>query len=693
MSRFCQFITGNPLFFPAVAVIGCVSAVYSSIFYIFVSIVAVIVLIIFHRWRELLLCLVICFLGLGLSVGEKRDYERQDDYFSEIRGGPITIEGSVERVFDHSVWVKKEGASVRHEVVLSGNRKIKPGLGEKWRFTGVVSGAYAVGMDGLFDRGKWLRRNKVAGRVVATKGDYIGEGGVWGRVLGYSLLCRNAVSGILGEGANDGNKAVMVMRSILLGDKSGMDYDIYENFRTSGSLHIFAVSGLHVGIVSFLILGVLILFRMHPVNARLATLPLLAGYVYITGMPVSAVRAFVMISLIFVAMNLRRRIHAVNILSATVILFLLWNPIQVLAPGFQLSFGIFAVIFTVAMWQGRRLPLWEPDPFIPKNIYTFSEKSGVKVEKWLRYTVVLSIFCWLAALPITAVHFKTLNLYSALTNILMTPFLPLIMIGCLLSVIFAWSSYCVLVLNYISRCLAEVLLFISGGISALPSAIVPVAGPASSDSYMLISHLDGTCSVVLGNPGLLINGGSRENIRYTVVPGLFTQGFAPKAHLLTKPQKKLKEGAEELSIMRPGIRQLGIVPLTLKPFVFPCQGGDITIYSPQQALKYGIMDDYSPVVKWNCQQGSILYIGDSSYNYVSQLPEDVIRADVVIIGKHSKDPVESMELINKTHAKKIIFCNTYPEGITSHLDCSTSAYLLRRGEILKDSLTRVVKIQ
>lgn len=59
-------------------------------------------------------------------------------------------------------------------------------------------------------------------------------------------------------------------------------------------MHVFAVSGMHVGLAAMLILGLLRLLLIRPPVARLACIPLLALYVFVTGMSVSALRALIM---------------------------------------------------------------------------------------------------------------------------------------------------------------------------------------------------------------------------------------------------------------------------------------------------------------------------------------------------------------------------------------------------------------
>lgn len=156
------------------------------------------------------------------------------------------------------------------------------------------------------------------------------------------------------------------MVSAVLGDKTDARPETMAKFLESGCMHVFAVSGMHVGVAAMLVLGMLRLLHVYPRAARLACILLLAAYVFVTGMSASALRAFIMATVWLLAFVLRRKGHPANILALAFILLCLMNPLQVFQPGFQLSF---AFLPSLSAWRngsagkspcGRRTRLFLP---------------------------------------------------------------------------------------------------------------------------------------------------------------------------------------------------------------------------------------------------------------------------------------------------------------------------------------------
>lgn len=668
---FKKLILPVPLLPPALCIIGCVLSLYANPWFFLISLAGLLLPAMCKMWREVILCLILGCLSAGLTIRQKHIYDRESSEFSAGIYQYTEVEGSVIRCLTNTIWLQTAKTKSALEIVPPQNTQ--PQLGEKWRFRGVGREINPPMVPGAFDRESWLRRSNVIGRFTAIEGECQDQGNLWSRILSVSESWRNQAAGILQEGSSSDDQNSQIMVSLLLGEKRGLEQVVYENFRSSGSLHIFAVSGLHVGIAALLLLGVLTRIGLSPVKARLLAIPMLAFYVFVTGMPISAIRALVMISILFCAMALRQRNNPVNVLALAAIVFLLWNPLQLLDAGFQLSFTIFGVIVLAGMWGTKQKPFWNPDPFIPKRIYTKSERFLVKGERDFRLLIMLSLCCWLAAIPLTVSNFGTFNLYSAITNTIMAPIIPVVMAICMFSILFSWCHPVLIILNQVARFLAGILLFLSQHVAELPAALIPFTLPAQPDQFMVIPHMNG-CTVMLGNPGLLINAGSQENIRYTITPALRTEGFTPKALLLTKPRQRMIDGAGELSVSWPHAIQLGVATSLQLPHTLPYPDGGITIYPPAGHMKYGIQDDHNPIILWQHKNKRLLFIGDASYHNALHLPDEAKKADIVMVGKHSKDPVDQVEWLIETGATCIIFLEAPDEKTVNQLKGKAAIY-------------------
>lgn len=203
--------------------------------------------------------------------------------------------------------------------------------------------------------------------------------------------------------------------ALLTGDASSMDSGLYDGIRRGGIAHIFAVSGLHIGILYG---AAYLLFR--PLG-KLRFLPaLLIAFLYsgVCGFSVSSLRAVIMCGVLSVNRAFGRKQDLLSSLSFAALAVLLLMPAQWYAVGMRLSFGaclgiaLFAGTFTRAL---RRLKL--PAPI-----------AG--------YLAVMGGVNLLTA-PILLASFGYFSVWGFLTNLVFIPLLPVLFLGALLSALLA----------------------------------------------------------------------------------------------------------------------------------------------------------------------------------------------------------------------------------------------------------------
>lgn len=161
----------------------------------------------------------------------------------------------------------------------------------------------------------------------------------------------------------------VVLSSLVLGFRQGMDWETRSLFTDTGLGHLLAVSGFHMGVVFFLLYTFfLVSFRTlnmawNPpaslIPSRMALMPALAllfVYLFLTGTHPSAVRAFVMIACWVMARLLDRERSLEGALAFAFILMVLWNPLYIMDVGFQLTFaamlGVVLVVRAVEPLEG-----------------------------------------------------------------------------------------------------------------------------------------------------------------------------------------------------------------------------------------------------------------------------------------------------------------------------------------------------
>ncbi len=135
------------------------------------------------------------------------------------------------------------------------------------------------------------------------------------------------------------------LESMFLGDKSGLTNAQKENFRKTGTMHIFAVSGLHMSVVALALYGICAVLGV-PFKWRAAVaLPVLFLYVAACQFPPSAVRAFIMVAAFWIAATFSRGSGGTNSLMWSAVVSLLASPTSLFSAGFQLSYSVVVALF------------------------------------------------------------------------------------------------------------------------------------------------------------------------------------------------------------------------------------------------------------------------------------------------------------------------------------------------------------
>lgn len=227
--------------------------------------------------------------------------------------------------------------------------------------------------------------------------------------------------GALSRGVPD-DEATRLIRAMVLGWRGGLDESWREAFLRSGTLHVFAISGLHIALVAGLVGTLMRLARVGRGWCAAGILPVTWAYVAATGWQASAIRSAAMASVVALGWSLRRPSDIVNSLAAAALLVLAWDPRQVLQPGFQLSFGVVA---GMALWAGpleRVLRLeWTRPVLVP-------EEARPAWRRWLRtplhglrVNLATSASAWMTSMPFTVQWFGLVSFAALGANLVVVP--------------------------------------------------------------------------------------------------------------------------------------------------------------------------------------------------------------------------------------------------------------------------------
>ena len=217
---------------------------------------------------------------------------------------------------------------------------------------------------------------------------------------------------------------------MVLGDTTEMSRDLKEKFRSTGTGHIFAVSGQNLGVILAMLIFGMRYFKMN--SWRWGWISLLPLFIYagISGFQSSCIRAWMMLGLLLVAWRIDRPAIWLNFWSATLIIVILRNPRSVQDLGFQLSFVVVLGLILGTPWGMKKLkPFWEWDPFLSRNYSTPFQRLWCRFRKEGYGVLVGSTMAFIAVLPHSIFVFHTINGISLLLNLVVVPLAGLIVMG------------------------------------------------------------------------------------------------------------------------------------------------------------------------------------------------------------------------------------------------------------------------
>lgn len=205
-----------------------------------------------------------------------------------------------------------------------------------------------------------------------------------------------------------------VYRALVLGDRTSLSPEAKELFRQTGTAHLFAISGLHIGLIAsflFLVFG-----RLDPRVKFLCVGLLLLFYLLLVGSPPSAVRAFLMAIFFSAAILPGRRYNLLAAVAASAALVLLLMPSQAFSAGFQFSYTVVLAIaaFGVPLARRFRATYQHRDPLVPPPKWSYLSFRNKVTD-----STAISLAAMLGSLPLTAQHFGVIPLVALPLNLLL----------------------------------------------------------------------------------------------------------------------------------------------------------------------------------------------------------------------------------------------------------------------------------
>lgn len=223
--------------------------------------------------------------------------------------------------------------------------------------------------------------------------------------------------------------------AILLGYKAELSPELKSDFQRSGTLHLFAISGLHIGIVAAIIIQAFGLVRLPKMFAGIIGLGCTLLFVLITGSPPSAVRAFAMIAFYWISLIIGRQRSALAAWTASALIILIIDPQQLWNIGFQLSYCVvFSILLLGLPLHQFLLQNWSPHQAIPVHSLTRWQRFQQILFEKCSLLFAVSLSAWISSAPLSLSLFGMLAVNSILVNLVLVNFAALVLLTGLLSI-------------------------------------------------------------------------------------------------------------------------------------------------------------------------------------------------------------------------------------------------------------------
>ncbi len=287
--------------------------------------------------------------------------------------------------------------------------------GQKWQLDVRLKKPNGLLNPGAFDYEQWLFQNRIVATGYVRDGFYLPESGS-GFTRSFLVGLRQAVANRL-DTALEKHPYKGLIKALAIGVRHDIEAQQWQAFLRTGTNHLIAISGLHIGLMSSLIwFFVNALWKSSTaLNLRVpayyiaSIMALLSAFIYaaLAGFAIPTQRALIMLAVVFVALMLKREIAPSYVILLALFMVLLIDPLSPLAVGFWLSFTavaviIFALTARLKVVTGR-----------------FSQFIQLGRMQW-------SIFIGL--MPLMMILFHQFSLLSPVANFLAVPFMSLIIV-------------------------------------------------------------------------------------------------------------------------------------------------------------------------------------------------------------------------------------------------------------------------
>jgi len=544
---------------------------------------------------------------------------------------------------------------------------------------------------GQFNQPRYLNRLGVFSefRVRYPSDGKVISSGHGNPILGWADASRAWMQKKLTSDLEDCPEVSGLIQSLVLGIKEATPEETRELFQKTGTMHLFVVNGLHIGLFAAIVWSFLKPLSVTRRRAVFVVIPLIAFYAMVTGASPGSLRATIMASIMIGSHLVERKPIAMNSLAAAGVVILLGDTNELFRPGFQFSFGVVtAILLFATSLRALFARFGQPDPFLPRLLWSRWQVAIAGMGRHLSALAAVSIAAWLGSLPFTMGYFHLLSVSAVLANLVLVPTAFIILGQGLLSICGGSISATVgAVFTNANWAAVKFLLIVVRGFALLPGSHVYLELPHFGNPETEITVFDfgrgNAVHVRTQGHDWLLDTGSRSNFDNILRPYLRSRGinqldgllvshghtanmggalaavdeFHPK-QIIDSPlrdrsgaRKAFQEGLGQRSISKTTISRGDVIQLSNET--------TLRILFPPLGFEGRTADTRSLVVMMETSGKKILFQFDTGYPTEEWLLENEpdLKCDILIKGMHADEPSGTPAFLAATNPR-VIVCGT-----------------------------------
>ena len=499
LSRHLKFLT---LLFISGLFLGDAFSFDYSTSIILLQLFALLTLLAFLSYRSFFPhTVILLFFPLGLLLHD--GYPHSHDIIRYADGSKQRIEGLVigreddgekkrfvvhaEKIIDENIEVETAGRITL--TIRKGGDNVVPG--SRIRFWAKLKRPRNFGNAGGFDYDGFLKKKGIYVSSFMSDDTYLAIMGKVPPFWSFIYKFRYAVEGAIDDAPpheDSPGEGRGIIKAITIGEKGDLGEDVLESFRRSGTAHLLAISGLHMGIVAFFFFRIfrwllarwerLLIYNLAGKGAALLTIFPLSLYLFASGMATSALRAYIMVMVFLMSILVEREGEIFNTIAAAAMIILAAWPQALFDIAFQLSFSAVIAIVYLAPRMESLMKMATGDKIHPpfNKVITF---------------IVVSLSASIGTAPIVSHYFMEISLVSVLTNIILVP-----LIGFLAVPVSGLALFASLLSPLLSKPLFAIALYIAdlslpvaSYMSHLPYSSILISPPSPGEIFLFYALL------------------------------------------------------------------------------------------------------------------------------------------------------------------------------------------------------------